>query len=135
MLSFTYDQWKWLYDRFVEGYTIADLADWAGIHPRTLQRNWEKYGLRYFRADVNVRSLEARKQEFLALGKHTEPMKANVKELKQRIKSAETEKELADLSDLLDELGQADMIAASDYRDLDFLIDDRLDRLVMEDKI
>lgn len=55
--------------------------------------------------------------------------------MKTRIQQAETEAELEVLSDLLDELSQCDLITASKYRDLSFMIDDRLSTLVLEGKI
>ena len=55
--------------------------------------------------------------------------------MKTRIQQAETEVELEVLSDLLDELAVANLITACKYRDLSFMIDDRLSTLVLEGKI
>ena len=55
--------------------------------------------------------------------------------MKQRIQEAESETELELVSDLLDELAVANLITACKYRDLSFMIDDRLSTLVLEGKI
>ena len=52
--------------------------------------------------------------------------------MRARIQKASTEAELECLSDLLDELCNADMITACKYRDLSNMLDDRLGKLVAE---
>ena len=54
------------------------------------------------------------------------------KAFKDRISDANSEEALEELSDLLEELGQADAILASEYMALDHLLDRRLERLPME---
>ena len=55
--------------------------------------------------------------------------------MKSRIQKAETEAELEVLSDLLDELAVADLVTAYKYRELTYMLDDRLTSLVLEGKI
>lgn len=61
--------------------------------------------------------------------------KYSFKSIQARIEQAETEEELELISDLLDELGQFDGLKASEYRELDFMLDDRLSTIVLEGKI
>lgn len=56
-------------------------------------------------------------------------------DLQKRIAEAETEAELELISDLVDELGQCDMLTSSQYRELDYALDQRLCDLVLEGKI
>lgn len=56
-------------------------------------------------------------------------------DLQKRVEEAETEEELELISDLLDELGQCDMLTSSQYRELDYALDQRLCDLVLEGKI
>lgn len=55
------------------------------------------------------------------------------KGFKDRINLATTEDALEELFDLLDELGQADIIKASEYLALSELIDRRSNRLLVEE--
>ena len=50
----------------------------------------------------------------------------------KRIKEAKTEAELELISDLVDELGACDMLTSSQYRNLDYALDQRLCFLVSE---
>lgn len=56
-------------------------------------------------------------------------------DLMKRIEKAETEEELELISDLVDELGQFDMLTSSQYCELDYALDQRLCDLVLEGKI
>lgn len=67
--------------------------------------------------------------------KKTPNRKYSFESMRQRIQQAESEAELEVLSDLLDELSQCDLITASKYRELDFMLDNRLSTLVLEGKI
>lgn len=55
------------------------------------------------------------------------------KGFKDRIDLAGSEEALDDLWDLLDELGQADVVKASEYLALSELIDRRFNRLLVEE--
>ena len=61
----TREQWQWLLERYAEGYTLAEIGDWLGLHPRTVSRRWEALGLRS--SDLHV-PLKERRKEFDALG-------------------------------------------------------------------
>ena len=53
----------------------------------------------------------------------------------KRVKEANTEEELDLVSDLVDQLADADMISAYQHKDLDYQLDQRLCDLVLENKI
>ena len=61
--------------------------------------------------------------------------KNSFEDMEARIQKAESEEELEYLSDLLDDLCNADMLTASKYRDLDYMLDERLGQLIREGKI
>lgn len=59
-------QWRWLLDRYAEGYPLKDIAAWIGVHPRTISRNWEKLRLRVMNPEELV-PLNERREEFYSL--------------------------------------------------------------------
>ena len=59
-------QWRWLLDRYAEGYQLKDIAAWIGVHPRTISRNWEKLRLRVMDPEELV-PLNERREEFYSL--------------------------------------------------------------------
>ena len=61
--------------------------------------------------------------------------KYSFEDMKSRIQKAESEEELEMLSNLLDDLCNADMLTANKYRDLDYMLDERLGQLIRENKI
>lgn len=65
--GFSTAQWQWLLARYAEGYRLQELADWLGLHPRTVSRHWDELGLRtLIREDLTP--LHERRQEFEVLG-------------------------------------------------------------------
>lgn len=56
-------------------------------------------------------------------------------DMMKRVKEAETEEELELISDLLDELSQCNLLTSSQYRELDYALDQRLCDLVLEGKV
>lgn len=63
----TLEQWKWLLARYAEGYTMRQLGDWLGIHPRTISRHWDALGIRTLLPE-ELPPLRERLQEFEVLG-------------------------------------------------------------------
>ena len=61
---YTDAQWKWLLDRFKEGYTMAELAEFAGCGTANLVYHWRRLGLRSWKTEREPLS----KEEFNALG-------------------------------------------------------------------
>lgn len=55
--------------------------------------------------------------------------------MRARITQAETEVELDVLNELLQTLRQCDLMTPSKYRELDFLLKDKLSTLILEGKI
>ena len=39
-------QWRWVGDRWLEGYTMSELAYFLGLHRETVRRNLIRLGLR-----------------------------------------------------------------------------------------
>ena len=56
-------------------------------------------------------------------------------DLMKRVKAANSEEELELVSDLVDQLGQCDMLTSSQYRELDYALDQRLCDLVLEGEV
>ena len=46
MIPYTYEQWRWAYERFCEGYTIASLAEFLGVHRESVRRAFNRHGWR-----------------------------------------------------------------------------------------
>lgn len=63
----TREQWQWLLDRYAEGYPLTEIADWIGLHPRTVTRRWDLMGLRHFSAETR-QPLRERRKEYEVLG-------------------------------------------------------------------
>ena len=61
---YTDAQWEWIAKRYLEGHRIAEIARFLGVHPNTVARHLDQVG-----ADRMLVPLEARKQEFVELGK------------------------------------------------------------------
>lgn len=65
---FTEKQWKWIADRYLEGYTQKMLAEFLGLARNTVERHFQKMGvIPYHRSELEP--LSNRKKEFIELGK------------------------------------------------------------------
>ena len=63
----TREQWQWLLERYAEGYPLTEIADWVGLHPRTVSRRWDALGLRLHIKEL-LPPLRERRGEFDRLG-------------------------------------------------------------------
>lgn len=45
MGMYTDAQWRWLHDRYIEGYSKQELARFAVCHKGTMLYHWERLGL------------------------------------------------------------------------------------------
>lgn len=64
---FTYAQWKWIKERFDEGYSMEALAEFLGINRRSIRMAFVRYGF-YPGVKMELPPLESRKIEFIRLG-------------------------------------------------------------------
>lgn len=62
---YTDAQWAWLYDRYCEGYSIAELSVFANCNINTMTYHWKRLALRFGPDHRPVLSREA----FDALGR------------------------------------------------------------------
>ena len=44
-------QWSWLFDRFIEGYSMTELADFAGCGTANLVHHWRRLGFRSWKSE------------------------------------------------------------------------------------
>ena len=63
---FSEQQWLWLGARFQEGYSLADLSQFLGIHRETLRRGLIRHGFKPVRKSA-LPPLNTYKKEFLQL--------------------------------------------------------------------
>ena len=42
---YTDEQWRWLHEKYVKGYSLRSLAQFAVCHPNSIQYHWDKLGL------------------------------------------------------------------------------------------
>lgn len=61
---YTDAQWKWLHDRFLEGYSLYKLTEFAITHRNNITHHWARLGLSTNRSYLKPLSRE----EFDALG-------------------------------------------------------------------
>ena len=61
-------QWRWIGDRWLEGYSQVDLAEFLGVSRETVRRWLTRLGLRPFFRD-ELPPLEERKKEYMDLWK------------------------------------------------------------------
>jgi hypothetical protein len=64
--AITPEQWKWLLERRMEGYMLRELAEFLGVHPRTIYRHWEE--LKLTTPTLERVPLRKRRNEFYQLG-------------------------------------------------------------------
>ena len=64
---FTYEQWKWVKERYDEGYSMETLADFLGIYRHTIRTAFIRLGF-YPGIKADLPPLESRKIEFIRLG-------------------------------------------------------------------
>lgn len=61
---YTEAQWRWLHEKYVKGYSLRSLAQFAVCHPHSIQYHWDKLGLPCTREYLGALCHE----EFKALG-------------------------------------------------------------------
>lgn len=59
----TEEQWRWIWDRWLEGYTLRELAEFLGLARETVRRRFQRMGLRTY-AKEELQNLEERRDEF-----------------------------------------------------------------------
>ena len=64
---FTEAQWKWIEQKYREGYFVKDLAEFLGVHRETLRRNLQRRGVKPMYRD-EMPPLSEFRREFYALG-------------------------------------------------------------------
>ncbi len=70
---FTAAQWRWVEERFREGYRLTELAAFLGVHRETVRRGLVRQGAKpESREDLPPLS----RREFLALGAEEGPIRA-----------------------------------------------------------
>ena len=63
---FTDKQWRWIKERYDEGYSMKSLADFLGINRRSIRTAFLRLGL-YPETKAALPPLADRRQEFLSL--------------------------------------------------------------------
>ena len=61
---YTAAQWRWVAERYLEGYTMRELARFLGVHHNTVAEHFQK-----MEVERMLVPLEERKREFMELGK------------------------------------------------------------------
>ena len=61
---YTDAQWRWLHDKFIEGYTVQILSEFAMCHRNSIQYHWTRLGYPCTREYLK----ELDREEFNALG-------------------------------------------------------------------
>lgn len=64
---YTEDQWKWIEQKYREGYYMSQLAEFLGIARETLRRIFQRRGIRPVSHD-EMTPLSEFRREFYALG-------------------------------------------------------------------
>ena len=70
-LDFTDEQWKWVGQKYQEGYTIRELASRLHVHRETVRRDLMTFGFIPYAKD-ELDPLEDQWAEFLAMGRKGE---------------------------------------------------------------
>lgn len=65
---FTYEQWKWVKERYDEGYGIEALSRFLGVHPIAIRWTFTRLGFGPIRLPSDLAPLETRRDEFSELG-------------------------------------------------------------------
>ena len=65
---FTEAQWKWIEQKYREGYFVKDLAEFLGVHRETLRRNLQRRGVKPMYRD-EMPPLSEMSAEFNDLGR------------------------------------------------------------------
>ena len=68
---FTYEQWRWVKERYDEGYSMEMLAEFLGIDRRTIRTNFVRMGF-YPSVKADLPPLVNRRKEFQSLAIETE---------------------------------------------------------------
>lgn len=64
-------QWRWVADRWVEGYTMGELAYFLGLNRETVRRNLIRLGLRPYGKD-ELTPLSEREAEYKNIKEDTD---------------------------------------------------------------
>lgn len=64
-------QWSWVGERWLEGYTIGELAYFLGLHRETVRRNLIRLGLRPYGKD-ELTPLRERETEYKNIKEETD---------------------------------------------------------------
>ena len=64
---FTYGQWRWIKERYDEGYSMETLAEFLGIDRRTIRTGFVRLGF-YPGVKTDLPPLIDRREEFLKRG-------------------------------------------------------------------
>ena len=64
-------QWRWVGERWQEGYTMSELADFLGLHRETVRRNLIRLGLRPYGKD-ELTPLSEREAEYKNIKEDTD---------------------------------------------------------------
>lgn len=65
-------QWRWVGDRWLEGYTMIELADFLGVHRETVRRGLARLGIRPYEKSELI-PLSEREAEYKNIKEHAEP--------------------------------------------------------------
>lgn len=64
-------QWRWVGDRWLEGYTMSELADFLGLHRETVRRGLVRLGIRPCEKSELI-PLSEREAEYKNIKEYTE---------------------------------------------------------------
>ena len=68
--ALTPQQWQWVAERWLEGYTLRELGAFVGLHRETIRRGLVRMGLRpEYKSDL--KPLRERRQEYERLKEET----------------------------------------------------------------
>ena len=64
-------QWRWVGARWLEGYTMSELADFLGLHRETVRRGLVRLGIRPYEKSELI-PLSEREAEYKNIKEHAE---------------------------------------------------------------